>query len=164
MTNPRRNPGYVSRRGDDRRILQVLPTEPGRWDIFWADGASVSLIAPSEDVARLRAQLRRDEHERSLAAADTLWHRPISAPTPEVTPPFPSFVGPADHPPRLERPAPRTLPPEPSVRLERTLRPPPAPPPRRMGRWLIAAVVAGTLPLLLLGGLIGALVLAWISR
>ena len=93
FTPTTRNPGFVSRRGDDRRIAQVLLIEPGRWDVYWADGASVSVLAPTEDVARLRAQLRRDQSERAMGQAVTtfvpnpevaaeLYHQAHEAPTP----------------------------------------------------------------------------------
>lgn len=99
-----RNPGYVSRRGDDRRIAQVIAIEPGRWDVFWADGASVSLLAPDEGVARLRAQLRRDEHERALSTDPTtlLLDGPFPTAAPTQTPAAASAV-----PPARRRSAPR---------------------------------------------------------
>lgn len=95
LTSTTRNPGYVSRRGDDRRITHILPDAPGRWDVYWADGASVSVLAPSEDVARLRAQLRRDQSERALDQAVTTFtpgmtRDPHEAHTPPLTIPRPT--------------------------------------------------------------------------
>jgi hypothetical protein len=105
LTSTTRNPGYVSRRGDDRRITHILPDVPGRWDVYWADGASVSVLAPSEDVARLRAQLRRDQSERALDQAVTTFvpgapakeagaaKDVLDAPTPTITLPTPTPTG-----------------------------------------------------------------------
>lgn len=166
MNPNRRNPGFVSRRGDDRRIIEVVPTEPGRWDVFWADGASVSLIAPNEDVARLRAQLRRDENERALDSAVTAWHRPSGlppAPPLDPTPPIPAPVGSADFSntsARIPRPSPRPLGPAPTL-APLPLRAPP--PPRPSESWLVATAVAVVALLLLSGGLAAAVVVAWLG-